>query len=108
MEEPPIATGTEASTTDATATAFTSSPTTPTAIVHREYDVSNPPARPGPGWTRFVCISDTHSRIFPVPPGDVLLHGGDLTNVGTYEDFEITVRWLESLPHSKKMYVPSI
>jgi len=78
---------------------------THTAVVHREYDIDSPPPHPGPEWTRFVCISDTHSRIFAVPPGDVLLHGGDLTNVGTYEDFEKTVRWLESMPHTKKIII---
>lgn len=31
------------------------------------------------GYTRFVLVSDTHTRTFPVPPGDILLHAGDLT-----------------------------
>ncbi|KAH8096609.1 Metallo-dependent phosphatase-like protein [Cristinia sonorae] len=93
------------STLSAEQTLVTPATTANTAVVHREYDINNPPPHPGPEWTRFVCISDTHSRVFPVPPGDVLLHSGDLTNVGTYGDFEITVRWIESMPHSKKMSV---
>ena len=37
---------------------------------------------------RFVCLSDTHTRIegrddFQVPDGDILLHAGDFTNIGT-------------------------
>ena len=35
---------------------------------------------------RFVCVSDTHAKIeisqLDIPKGDVLLHGGDITNVG--------------------------
>ncbi|PNI48552.1 MPPED1 isoform 3, partial [Pan troglodytes] len=32
-----------------------------------------------PGYTRFVCVSDTHSRTDPIqmPYGDVLIHAGD-------------------------------
>lgn len=75
----------------------------PTAVVYSNYDVSHPPPIPGPGWTRFVCISDTHFRTFPVPPGDVLLHGGDLTQTGSFSEFSVTMTWLQSLPHPIKM-----
>lgn len=75
-----------------------------TAVVHTQYDMDNVPTVPGPGWTRFICISDTHSRTFQIPPGDVLLHGGDLTQTGTFKQFESTVNWLKGLPHPKKMY----
>ena len=36
--------------------------------------------------TRFVCISDTHNRNIALPKGDVLIHAGDLTNHGSYEE----------------------
>ena len=75
----------------------------PKEIVHLEYNLETLPPRPSEEWTRFVCISDTHSRAFEVPDGDVLLHGGDLTNTGTVEDFEKTMSWLYSLPHKIKM-----
>jgi len=77
----------------------------PTAIVHLEYDPNSLPLPPSDSWTRFVCISDTHSRTFPVPPGDVLLHGGDLTQTGTRGDFETTMNWLYSLPHPIKIII---
>ena len=80
--------------------------TTSTAVVFQDYDVENPPPVPSPDWTRFVCISDTHSRTFPVPPGDVLLHSGDLTNTGLFSEFRTTVEWLRDLPHPTKMSVP--
>lgn len=75
----------------------------PTEIVHLEYTPGELPPKPSDEWTRFVCISDTHSRSFDVPDGDVLLHSGDLTNTGTVSGFEITMEWLYKLPHKTKM-----
>lgn len=50
-------------------------------VVHVSWDLKNPPERPKDGtWTRFVCVSDTHCQIFPVPDGDVFLHAGDLSH----------------------------
>lgn len=78
----------------------------PTAVVHLEYDVADPPPRPeGKNSTRFICLSDTHSHTFPVPAGDVLLHSGDLTGTGTLEGFETTMEWLYSLPHKHKIII---
>lgn len=90
---------------------------TPTAHVYLHYSddpaqnlgkvAINPPKLPEKpeGWTRFVCISDTHSKSFPVPNGDVLLHSGDLTNTGTTVDFEKTMGWLKGLPHKHKIII---
>jgi hypothetical protein len=39
------------------------------------------PPHPGPDWTRFLLMSDMHSRAeFRVPEGDVLIHAGDLSS----------------------------
>ncbi len=73
-----------------------------TSTVHLNYDIYNPPPKPA-GATRFVCISDTHSKTFPVPEGDVLLHSGDLSGRGRFQDLAITLDWLETLPHKLKM-----
>lgn len=82
----------------------------PDATVYFEYSLPSststdvkelPPCKEG--WTRFVCISDTHGHTFPVPDGDVLLHSGDMTGTGTLKDFETTVDWLCELPHQHKM-----
>ena len=81
------------------------SSTQSSARVYDSYDIDNPPAHPGAAWTRFVCISDTHSRRTPVPPGDVLLHGGDLSSWGRVQNLEKTITWLASLPHPYKMCV---
>lgn len=63
------------------------------------------PSHPGNGWTRFVCISDNHSRKFSVPPGDVLLHAGDLSSWGEFSHLKKTIDWLKSLDHPTKMYL---
>jgi hypothetical protein len=60
-----------------------------------------PPRHPGTGWTRFVCISDTHSRRFDVPSGDVLVHAGDLSYYST--NLSGTIEWLKTLDHPFKM-----
>ncbi|KAI6036869.1 Metallo-dependent phosphatase-like protein [Pisolithus microcarpus] len=66
--------------------------------------VSAPP-HPGAGWTRFVCISDTHSGIFRLPYGDVLLHAGDLSSYGALSQLTRTVDWLKSLKHPVKIMI---
>lgn len=76
-------------------------------IVYLEYEPSQL-ALPSPEYTRFVCISDTHTRNFPVPDGDVLLHSGDLTDSGTLEEFEKTMDWICQLPHKIKMCVTGV
>jgi len=75
----------------------------PTATVHLEYDPDALPPKPSEDWTRFVCISDTHTHRFDVPDGDVLLHGGDLTHTGKVVEFKKTMEWLYGLPHKLKM-----
>ncbi|GLB35148.1 putative metallo-dependent phosphatase [Lyophyllum shimeji] len=78
---------------------------TASAKVFATYHPESPPAHPGSGWTRFVCISDTHSQIFPVPDGDVLLHAGDLSSWGHPEQVEVTLTWLSSLGHPVKIII---
>lgn len=49
-----------------------------------------------PGYTRFVCISDTHSRTDPIqmPYGDVLIHAGDFTELGLPSEVKKFNEWL--------------
>jgi hypothetical protein len=66
------------------------------------------PVEKPPGVVRFVCISDTHGRhraIKHVPPGDVLLHAGDITNVGELEQLLDFSAWLAELPHVHKVVI---
>ncbi|KAG1749090.1 Metallo-dependent phosphatase-like protein [Suillus paluster] len=75
---------------------------TETICVYRQGTDFIPP-HPGSDWTRFVCISDTHSRTFEIPTGDVLLHAGDLSSWGSLSQLSITVEWLKSLDHPMKI-----
>lgn len=72
--------------------------------VHDHYGNDVPP-HPGQGWTRFVCVSDTHSQTFSVPAGDVLIHAGDLSSWGSVKQLKVTVDWLLSLPHPVKIVI---
>ncbi|KOS17342.1 putative rhamnogalacturonate lyase C [Escovopsis weberi] len=55
--------------------------------------------------TRIVCISDTHNCTVSLPPGDVLIHAGDLTNQGSYSELSKTIRWLEAADYEAKIVV---
>ena len=52
-----------------------------------------------------VCISDTHTQQKDIPPGDLLIHAGDLTNAGTVEELQAAIDWLASLPHKHKIAI---
>ncbi|KAG5967749.1 hypothetical protein E4U58_002120 [Claviceps cyperi] len=54
---------------------------------------------------RVVCISDTHDQMVAVPPGDILIHAGDLTNAGTAADIQKQLDWLNTLPHPIKIVI---
>lgn len=56
---------------------------------------------------RIVCLSDTHSRHagLAVPAGDVLVHAGDLTGMGSPEEVEETAAFLRALPHPHKVVI---
>ncbi|KAJ7793411.1 Metallo-dependent phosphatase-like protein [Mycena olivaceomarginata] len=86
--------------------------TSPTSIVQLEYPSSDstgpvPLPKPDSGghWTRFVLLSDTHTKRCDVPDGDVLLHSGDLTERGTLKELRSTMEWLYALPHRVKIII---
>lgn len=58
---------------------------------------------------RLVCISDTHSHSpgegYILPPGDILLHAGDLTNQGSLPEIQKAVSWLEKADYAVKIVV---
>ncbi|KAI1787974.1 metallophosphoesterase domain-containing protein 1 [Ganoderma leucocontextum] len=61
-----------------------------------------------PPHARVVCISDTHNRhaeLPPLPPGDILIHAGDLTNTGTEAEIDAALAWLDAAPHPHKIVV---
>lgn len=56
---------------------------------------------------RVVCISDTHNQLhkLAVPPGDLLIHAGDLTSHGSLREIGRADRALAALPHRHKVII---
>ncbi|KAH7035421.1 calcineurin-like phosphoesterase [Microdochium trichocladiopsis] len=53
-----------------------------------------------------VCISDTHDSLVPkVPDGDLLIHAGDTTSLGSVASIQRQIDWLAALPHQHKVLV---
>lgn len=68
------------------------------------------PFRPLPSQPaiRVVALSDTHDHLIPacaMPPGDILIHAGDLTNDGTVASIQRQIDWLSGLPHAEKIVI---
>lgn len=68
-----------------------------------------PDLSPTPAATaRVVCISDTHSqhdKLPPLPPGDILIHAGDLTESGGKGQVDKALAWLHAAPHPYKIVI---
>ena len=56
---------------------------------------------------RIVCLSDTHNcnEQIIVPDGDILIHAGDATIMGTVQEVVLFNKWLANLPHAVKIFV---
>ena len=56
---------------------------------------------------RIVAISDTHARHkgLSIPPGDILIHAGDMTEMGSLSDVVSFNEFLETLPHPHKIVI---
>ena len=61
-----------------------------------------PPSNPT---LRVVCISDTHTQTKNIPDGDLLIHAGDLCNIGSPAELNAQITWLDSLPHRHKIVI---
>ncbi|CAH1784866.1 unnamed protein product [Owenia fusiformis] len=62
-----------------------------------------------PDKVRFVCISDTHSQLHKcldaIPPGDVLIHAGDFSNIGRVTEIMNFNKTMGSLSHKHKVLI---
>ena len=56
---------------------------------------------------RIVCISDTHEqhRSIELPPGDMLIHAGDLTYKGEAHAVKDFLDWFSAQPHKHKIFI---
>lgn len=55
---------------------------------------------------RIVCISDTHCLTTShIPDGDLLIHAGDLTDIGNPAELQDQIDWLAALPHEHKIAI---
>lgn len=64
-----------------------------------------PAAAPAEDAVSVVCISDTHNGQPALPDGDVLIHAGDLTQSGTFQELAAALAWLREQPHAVKIVV---
>lgn len=72
-------------------------------IYRRRSKVSAPNQHDNP--ITVVCVSDTHNRKPAIPDGDILLHAGDMTAHGTFEELQEQISWLEQQPHKHKVAI---
>ncbi len=56
---------------------------------------------------KIVCLSDTHNchEQIPVPDGDILIHAGDATTIGNFQQISAFNKWFANLPHKIKIFV---
>lgn len=54
---------------------------------------------------KVVCVADTHNKQPDLPNGDILIHAGDLTENGSFDEVQAGLRWLSSQPHRYKILV---
>jgi Icc-related predicted phosphoesterase len=56
---------------------------------------------------RLVAISDTHNQALrKLPDGDVLIHAGDATNMGSLSEIQQFAKWFGRMPHKYKLFTP--
>ncbi len=51
---------------------------------------------------KIVAISDTHTQQLPLPESDVLIHAGDFSARGTYEEYLQFLTWMAKIRHNYK------
>ncbi len=57
---------------------------------------------------KIICISDTHNQLskMKIPEGDLLIHAGDATSMGTLQEVITFSKEFRALPHPHKVFVP--
>lgn len=52
-----------------------------------------------------VCVSDSHNNRPDLPVGDILIHAGDLTQSGSFEELQAALAWLQCQAHPTKIVI---
>ena len=74
-------------------------------LVNSIYALRNPRVWSYGAKVKIVCISDTHNTQPEVPPGDILIHAGDLSQSGSIEEIQAQLDWLKAQPHEHKVFI---
>ncbi|KAK1768948.1 Metallo-dependent phosphatase-like protein [Phialemonium atrogriseum] len=72
---------------------------------HTANDPLAPQSSPNARVIRIVCVSDTHNTRPKLPPGDILIHSGDLTENGSFDEVQAGLTWLSSQPFRYKVFI---
>lgn len=62
-------------------------------------------AIPRDGDIKVICISDTHNTQPDLPGGDILIHAGDVSQYGMFDEIQEQLDWLNSQPHRWKIAI---
>jgi Icc-related predicted phosphoesterase len=59
---------------------------------------------------KILCISDTHTKHSLISkdwliPADVIVHGGDISNVGRINEVKSFLKWFDSLDYKHKIFI---
>lgn len=54
---------------------------------------------------KIILISDTHGKRVVPPDGDMIIHGGDVSNVGKNHEIIYFLDWFSNLPHKYKICI---
>jgi Icc-related predicted phosphoesterase len=60
---------------------------------------------------RVVCLSDTHNKHrnlekkIGIPNGDILVHTGDHSNLGSFDECKAFLDWFANQPHKHKVFI---
>ena len=59
------------------------------------------------GGVRIICISDTHMKhgSLQIPDGNILVHTGDFSSLGRWDDIKRFADWFASQPHQHKILI---
>jgi len=52
-----------------------------------------------------VCIADTHNQQPGLPNGNLLLHAGDLTQHGSFDELQAQLDWLNKQKYQFKVII---